>query len=204
MKQRIKFGSIAVAGSLALVMIGGVSLVAAQTKTSTPPISLRASKTTVSVGEAFSLTWSSTNAKSLTASGSWSGTKASKGTVTLTPTTGGSFTYTLTAGTVKTSVTVTVNLRFLRGDMDGDGQITLADIEYGGGGLDVLRPTFQAGDRTRFAKCPDRFDADDDGAITVDDVLRLVNHLFGSRAPLPPPFPAAGADPTADKFNCLP
>ena len=51
--------------------------------------------TSVVIGSSTTLTWSSVNATSCTASGSWSGTLATSGTQTLKPATTGTFTYTL-------------------------------------------------------------------------------------------------------------
>jgi hypothetical protein len=77
-----------------------------------PTITLTANPTSVSSGGSSTLSWTTTNATSVTASGAWSGTKATsgnQGTGALT----GTSTFTLTAtgpgGTVSTSVTVTVN-----------------------------------------------------------------------------------------------
>ena len=76
-----------------------------------PTVSLNASPTSLASGSSSTLTWSSTNATSCTASGGWSGTKAASGTLTtgaLTTTT----TYTLScsglAGSASDAVTVTV------------------------------------------------------------------------------------------------
>ena len=68
--------------------------------------------TTVSVGQSTTISWSSNNAVSCTASGGWSGTLHNTGSQTLTPTATGSKTYTLTctnpAGTSQAaSVTLT-------------------------------------------------------------------------------------------------
>lgn len=64
----------------------------------TPPTaSITVSPTTITVGQSASLTWSSTNAVSCSASGSgWSGTEPLMGTATETPTAAGTVTYTLT------------------------------------------------------------------------------------------------------------
>jgi hypothetical protein len=74
---------------------------------------LTAAATSVVAGKSTTLTWSSINASSCAASGSWSGALATSGTQTVTPTTVGTATYSLTcanaAGTsTPTSVPVTV------------------------------------------------------------------------------------------------
>lgn len=58
-------------------------------------VSLTASASSVVEGAAVTLTWSSTNATSCTASGDWSGTKDSSGSETVTPVGEGSATYTV-------------------------------------------------------------------------------------------------------------
>jgi hypothetical protein len=56
---------------------------------------LRLAATAVPLGSSTTLTWSSVNATSCSASGSWSGTLATSGSKTLKPTAIGTFTYTL-------------------------------------------------------------------------------------------------------------
>ncbi len=77
-----------------------------------PTVTLSASPTSVAYGAASTLTWSSTNATSCTASDAWSGAKAvsgsqSTGALTTTPNTY-TLTCTGTGGTVAQSVTVTI------------------------------------------------------------------------------------------------
>jgi hypothetical protein len=50
-------------------------------------------------------------------------------------------------------------------------------------------------------ECQDASDANDDGAVDMSDATYLVNWRFGSRVAPPPPFPACGADPTADDLE---
>jgi hypothetical protein len=75
--------------------------------------SLTASTDTIALGGSTTLTWSTIEASSCTASGGWSGTLPASGTQTVTPTAVGSVTYTLTctAGTTaSTPVSVTVSV----------------------------------------------------------------------------------------------
>jgi Subtilase family len=77
-----------------------------------PALSLAA--TTLAIGASTTITWSSANTASCSASGSWSGTLASNGSQSITPAAVGTDTYTLTcknfAGTsTPTSVTLTVD-----------------------------------------------------------------------------------------------
>ena len=82
-----------------------------QAQTSLPTITLSASPTLVTGGSSSTLTWSSTNATSCTASGAWSGSKATSGSQSITNITT-TTTYTLsctgTGGTANQNVTVTV------------------------------------------------------------------------------------------------
>jgi hypothetical protein len=76
----------------------------------TPTLTLSASPTSITAGQSSTLSWSSTNATSCTATGGWSGTLATSGTQTVTPT--ANTTYTLactgTGGTATQSATVVV------------------------------------------------------------------------------------------------
>jgi hypothetical protein len=78
---------------------------------STPVVNLAASSTSVTSGSSVTLNWSSLNVTSCTASGAWSGSKATSGSQTVGPLTS-SATYTLactgSGGTVNKSVTITV------------------------------------------------------------------------------------------------
>ena len=75
-----------------------------------PTVSLSANPTSITQGQSSTLTWSSTNVSSCTASVGWSGTKAVFGTQTVTPTQ--TTTYTLncsgSGGSAERSTTVTV------------------------------------------------------------------------------------------------
>jgi len=62
----------------------------------TPTITLGVEPTTIVAGQSATLTWSSTNASSCTASGAWSGNEPTSGSMVVTPTTTGTTTYTLT------------------------------------------------------------------------------------------------------------
>jgi len=77
---------------------------------SQPTVSLSAAPATVTAGQPSTLTWSSTNATSCTASGGWSGAKATSGSQAVTPpsTTSYVLSCTGTGGTASQSATVTV------------------------------------------------------------------------------------------------
>ncbi|HLU49194.1 MAG TPA: multiheme c-type cytochrome, partial [Planctomycetota bacterium] len=80
---------------------------------------------------------------------------------------------------------------FRRGDVDGDGRWTTADIAIV---IDVLaRPSIE---RLSSIPCLDAADVDGDGALTPTDLAFLFDWLFGSRSsPLPSPFPECGPRP---------
>lgn len=88
-------------------------LPAGATASSPPTITISVAPTSITVGQSSTLTWSSTNATSCTASGAWSGTQATGGTVSESPETTGTSTYTLTCngagGTANASAALTVN-----------------------------------------------------------------------------------------------
>jgi kumamolisin len=85
------------AGQLATstATIGFRVLAATGPATPVPTVSLTLNPTTIAAGSTATLTWSSTNATACTASGSWSGAQATAGTLAVTPTTNGSYSYTL-------------------------------------------------------------------------------------------------------------
>lgn len=95
-----------------LVKAGNAFLLATTT-TPPPVVTINVTPSTILLGASATLTWSATNATSCTASGAWSGSKATSGSTSVTPGSGGSFTYTLTCtgtgGTGFNSATLTVN-----------------------------------------------------------------------------------------------
>lgn len=86
--------------------------VTVQVNAPAPAVTLNASSTSLTLGGSSTLTWSSTDAASCTASGEWSGSKAPSGNEAVTPGTTGNKTYTLSCtgagGTTNKSVTLTV------------------------------------------------------------------------------------------------
>ena len=98
--------------NLATLSIGGVS---AQFAVTTPSaadvsISLNINPGSISQGAAATLTWASVNATACTASGSWTGTEATSGTLAVTPTTTGLQTYKLSCTNGTETANATVNL----------------------------------------------------------------------------------------------
>jgi uncharacterized protein (TIGR03118 family) len=87
-----------------------------------PTVMLSVQPTTITAGQSVTLTWSTTNAASCTASGAWSGTEPASGTQVLSPSTSGTNTFTLSCtaptgntyaggggGAAAASATLTVN-----------------------------------------------------------------------------------------------
>jgi len=93
--------------SLSCTGAGGTTLASATVTLVAPTVLLRASPTAITSGGSSTLTWSSTYATSCSASGAWAGTKATAGTLVVTP--AATSTYSLACGTATASATVTVN-----------------------------------------------------------------------------------------------
>ncbi len=94
-----------------------------------PALSLAAAS--VTVGGSTTLTWSSINATSCTASGSWSGAQAASGSKTITPTAAGTETFSLTcSNSVGTSTASTATLTVTAAAASSSGS--------GGGRLDGI------------------------------------------------------------------
>jgi hypothetical protein len=103
---------------LTCVSSGGVSAtqnIIVPATTSTSPlatVNISASPTTITSGNSSTITWSSTNATTCTASGAWSGTKATSGTATVSPTANSTYTLTCSGANATSgsnSVSITVN-----------------------------------------------------------------------------------------------
>ncbi len=89
------------------------------------------------------------------------------------------------------------NPRFRRGDVDGDGQLSIADAV-----LVVQLVAGRIGGDDPRAACLDAFDADDDGALRLADAVALLGYQFARDAPPPAPFPDCGVDETVDELDC--
>ena len=71
--------------------------------TLTPRMTLSANPASILLGQSSTLTWSSSGAKSCTASGAWSGAEVRNGTLIVTPTAPGTASYTLTCNDLSAS-----------------------------------------------------------------------------------------------------
>lgn len=98
-----------------------------------------------------------------------------------------------TPGQPNSEPVVALPVTFVRGDANEDSRVNVSDVTT------VLLVLF--GSRPAPA-CQDRLDADDSGKVDLGDALRISNTLFQRGAPLAPPFPGAGSDPTADDLPC--
>jgi hypothetical protein len=77
---------------------------------------------------------------------------------------------------------------FLRGDANGDGVVSLADVYYvSAHWMDGL-------------PCDDAGDLDDSGRVFHNDPVFLFSYLFEDGLPPDAPFPEVGPDPTPDSF----
>jgi hypothetical protein len=101
-----------------------------------PTVTLSASPTSIAVGSPVTLTWTATNATSCVASGGqsgdgWSGTKATSGTASVTPSAAGAVTYTLSCSSGPQSATATAQVTATSASSSSGGG-------KGGGTLDTL------------------------------------------------------------------
>lgn len=83
---------------------------------------------------------------------------------------------------------------FVRGDVNADGVISISDAML------IRRIVFlEGGPRP----CLDAADYDDDGEITLEDHVAMINFsAIGFVEPPALPYPAVGQDPTADELSC--
>ncbi len=107
------------AGTLSYVLTctgaGGSANATATLTVTAPPVptvSIAVSPTSITVGQSATVTWSSTNATSCTASGTWSGAEATSGTLSVSPSATGTASYALACtgagGTANGAATLTV------------------------------------------------------------------------------------------------
>ncbi|MCA8958993.1 MAG: VCBS repeat-containing protein [Planctomycetes bacterium] len=82
---------------------------------------------------------------------------------------------------------------FIRGDSNADGSVSIVDPVFTLSHLYLSGPVF----------CLDAMDANDDGWVDVSDPVQQLATLFGGSAPLPPPYPNCGVDPTTDGLDCV-
>ena len=82
---------------------------------------------------------------------------------------------------------------FLRGDINGDANIDLADP------IELLSALF-VGDEP--PSCSDSADANDDDVVDLSDSVHMLSHLFLGTRPIAQPTGDCGYDPTPDELGC--
>ncbi len=82
---------------------------------------------------------------------------------------------------------------FIRGDVDGDGKITLTDP------VQTLNYLFRGGQKP---DCEDAMDVNDDGKVDLGDAVYELRHSFQGGTPPATPFPLKGYDHTRDELDC--
>jgi uncharacterized protein (TIGR03118 family) len=104
-----------------------------------PTVQLALNNTSIALGQSATLTWSSTGATSCTASGAWSGSEPTGGTMTVTPSAAGSDAYTLTCagmgGSAPMTATLTVN-----GAINGPFSMTALVADVAGTSAQTVDP----------------------------------------------------------------
>jgi len=82
--------------------------------------------------------------------------------------------------------------KFVRGDMNADGDVSMADAGFFIDGTLFQGPA---------PGCLDTADVDNDGTFSPSDAVYLLNWLFASGPQPPAPFPAPGLDPATPPDN---
>jgi len=85
---------------------------------------------------------------------------------------------------------VIAELHFVRGEVNGDGRIDIADPVWILGALYGGLPL----------RIADAADVNDNGILELSDPIHLLNHLFRSGEPPAAPYPAPGPDPSLDEL----
>jgi hypothetical protein len=83
---------------------------------------------------------------------------------------------------------------FARGDVDADGDLSLADAVF------TLQHLFLGGP---VPGCLESADLNDSGIIDIADPVHELMYLFVGGAPPLPPYPDCGVDPTPDQVLCV-
>ena len=125
----------AAGGSNACALYVDVANVYGPTAASAPTVAFTASPTSVTSGGASTLTWTSANATSCTASGSWTGTKATSGSVS--------------TGALKATSTFNLSCAGAGGTTATKATVTVTAATTGGGGTG----TCPAGDTGTYPNC---------------------------------------------------
>ena len=81
--------------------------------------------------------------------------------------------------------------KFIRGDGDGDGRISLADA------IVIMLSTFDS----RPLPCLETGDVNDNANVDLNDVMDLLRFIFGDGTPPSAPYPDCGPDPSSDALS---
>ncbi len=104
---------------------------AAATPLAAPTANLSLSATKAAVNTPVTLTWSSTDASSCSASDTWSGTQGTRGSMVITPSAGGQYSYTITCtgsgGSSKKTVTLAVPMPVMPTSYENKNDIVVDD-----------------------------------------------------------------------------
>jgi hypothetical protein len=97
------------------------------------------------------------------------------------------------AKTLRACGSPSVDARFRRGDVDGNGILNITDpiVSLGYQFLGQGTPS-----------CLKALDADDNGKIQITDPILALGYLFLGGRPPAAPFPDCGLDPTGDDLSC--
>jgi photosystem II stability/assembly factor-like uncharacterized protein len=88
-----------------------------------------------------------------------------------------------------------VRFRFIRGDLNADSTLTMADA------ISCLKYLYVPG--TPSPECMKAADLDDNAEISMSDAINLLKVIYVPGTPdPPPPFPECGWDPTPDRLCC--
>lgn len=84
---------------------------------------------------------------------------------------------------------------FIRGDVNTDGAINLADAI-------ALLSWLYKGENFVTPGCQDACDANDDGKLDIGDAIFVLNNIFNEGDDFPAPHTTCGRDPTGDNLDC--
>jgi hypothetical protein len=136
----------------------------------TPPtVNFTISKTSMKAGESAILTWSSSGATACSSNGSWTGTRATSGTLTVTPIDDSLYNLRCTNSTTGLSMDANTGIDVTPSLINGD----IANPPNGNGCIDANDLSFLI---TRWGSANARADLDNDGTVFLGDFSRWVTY----------------------------
>lgn len=153
-----------------------------------PTVTISVSPTTVTAGTSATVTWSSTNATSCTASGAWSGSEAPSGSQSVTPTAAGKDTYKLecngAGGSAAGSADLTVNAALAVTAVSNSSPTALSPLTINTSGLDITSPvTVQFSNSSGFSVSEQPIRVNSDASIVAPvPLLTTTNGQTGTEA----------------------